>query len=53
MLTPLSVARQHANRNISAPFAWHGKLRIDRGLASGPTRIVHPKTVESQPNAIA
>lgn len=39
---PLSVAAIQAIRSISAPFAWSGKFRMLRGLASVPVRTVHP-----------
>ena len=42
---PRSVARQHASRSISAPFACIGKLRSDRGLGFSPTCTCHPNTV--------
>src|SRR5512132_2120729 len=42
---PRSVARQHAKRSISAPFACIGKLRKERSFACAGTCTRQPNTV--------
>ena len=50
---PGSVAKQAASRSISAPLAWQGKFRSDRGLKFGPTCSGQPNVVAIEPVSTA